>query len=308
MTPRVAARRRRYRRRGRDGGGETVLAAARVGTVRSKPRLAAHAGEAACAQLAADALHRAMATAAASTLRACRRVAQAGPCRDVGRSRQRGRRPAREGGGAEVVGVTLKLWADPMTDGAKACCSPEAVLGARGWLIPWTFPHLTLDLEEEFRGGSSRVRRRIPAGATPNPCIVCNGEVRIAAMIDLAERLGATHLVTGHYVRIVDDGSGLLLAAAADPAKDQSYMLAALPPPCCPACASRSTELTKPAGACDRRTARAAGGPQARESGPLLPRRPGQARVPAPQRRPAATVTATSSTSPAGGRGSPRPP
>ena len=33
--------------------------------------------------------------------------------------------------GAEVVGVTVKLWADPETDGAKACCSPEAVLGAR---------------------------------------------------------------------------------------------------------------------------------------------------------------------------------
>jgi tRNA-specific 2-thiouridylase len=49
-------------------------------------------------------------------------------------------------------------------------------------------------------------------------------------MIDLGERLGATHLVTGHYARIVDDGAGPLLASAADRAKDQSYMLAALPP------------------------------------------------------------------------------
>ena len=40
----------------------------------------------------------------------------------------------------------------------------------------------------------------------------------------------ATHLVTGHYARIVDDGAGPLLASAADSAKDQSYMLAALPP------------------------------------------------------------------------------
>ena len=133
--------------------------------------------------------------------------------------------------GAEVVGVTLKLWADPETDGAKACCSPEAVLGARALAHSLGIPHLTLDLEEEFR-------RRVvaefvsgyAAGSTPNPCIVCNGEVRIAAMVDLAERLGATHLVTGHYARIVEDGDGPLLAAAADATKDQSYMLAALPP------------------------------------------------------------------------------
>ena len=92
-------------------------------------------------------------------------------------------------------------------------------------------PHFTLDLEEDFR-------RRVvgsylsghAAGSTPNPCIVCNGEVRLAAMADLAERLGAERLITGHYARIVGDEDGPLLAAAADSAKDQSYMLAGLPP------------------------------------------------------------------------------
>jgi tRNA-specific 2-thiouridylase len=108
-------------------------------------------------------------------------------------------------------------------------------------------PHLTLDLEEEFR-------RRVvaefvsgyAAGNTPNPCIACNGEVRIAAMIDLAERVGATHLVTGHYARIVKDGDGPLLAAASDENKDQSYMLAALPPGLLDRVRFPLTELTKP--------------------------------------------------------------
>jgi tRNA-specific 2-thiouridylase len=121
------------------------------------------------------------------------------------------------------------------------------VLGARAVAHSIDVPHLTLDLEEEFR-------RRVvagflsgyAAGATPNPCIVCNGEVRIAAMIDLAERLGATHLVTGHYARIVEDGSGPLLAAAADEAKDQSYMLAALPPALLGRVRFPLTELSKP--------------------------------------------------------------
>jgi tRNA-specific 2-thiouridylase len=149
--------------------------------------------------------------------------------------------------GAEVVGVTVKLWADPETDGTKACCSPEAVLGARALAHQLGMPHFTLDLEEDFR---RRVVDRFiggyAAGNTPNPCILCNGEVRLAAMVDLAERLGAERLLTGHYARIVEDADGPLLATAADSAKDQSYMLAALPPPLLSRLGFPLTELTKP--------------------------------------------------------------
>jgi tRNA-specific 2-thiouridylase len=149
--------------------------------------------------------------------------------------------------GAEVVAVTVKLWSDPETDGAKACCSPEAVLGARGLAHQLGLPHFTLDLEEEFR---RRVVARFVSGyaegRTPNPCVLCNGEVRLAAMIDLAERLGAKRLLTGHYARIVDDGDGPLLAAAADRAKDQSYMLAGLSPQLLSRLGFPLTEMTKP--------------------------------------------------------------
>jgi tRNA-uridine 2-sulfurtransferase len=133
--------------------------------------------------------------------------------------------------GVEVVAITVKLWADPETDGTKACCSPEAVLGARAVAHSLDIPHFTLDLEADFR---RRVVNRFvdgyAEGQTPNPCILCNGEVRLAAMLDLAQRLGATRLLTGHYARIVEDAEGPLLATGADAAKDQSYMLAALPP------------------------------------------------------------------------------
>ncbi|HET8566189.1 MAG TPA: tRNA 2-thiouridine(34) synthase MnmA [Solirubrobacterales bacterium] len=149
--------------------------------------------------------------------------------------------------GAEVIGVTVKLWADPETDGAKACCSPEAVLGARALAHQLGIPHFTLDLEEDFR---RRVVDRFiggyAEGRTPNPCILCNGEVRLAAMIDLAERLGAERLLTGHYARIVEDAGGPLLATAADQAKDQSYMLAALPTELLGRLGFPLTELTKP--------------------------------------------------------------
>jgi tRNA-specific 2-thiouridylase len=228
--------------------GEPVIEAARIGTddvdeaIGGLTPAKRHA-----AQLAADALHRALASAAASsqTLAAPRSgrvlIAMSGGVDSaVAALLERER-------GADVLSVTLKLWADPETDGAKACCSPEAVLGARAVAHSLGIPHLTLDLEEEFR-------RRVVgafldgygAGATPNPCIVCNGEVRIAAMVDLAERLGADYLVTGHYARIVEDGSGSLLAAGSDPAKDQSYMLAALPPAMLDRLRFPLTELSKP--------------------------------------------------------------
>jgi tRNA-specific 2-thiouridylase len=60
----------------------------------------------------------------------------------------------------------------------------------------------------------------------------CNGHVRLDAMLEFADRLGAAHLATGHYARIAEPDSpdGPLLRTAADPAKDQTYMLAALAP------------------------------------------------------------------------------
>jgi tRNA-uridine 2-sulfurtransferase len=217
------------------------------------------------AQLATDALHRALQGVASSSL------SLISPSRSGGRATSPDadgcpppQKPrvaiAMSGGvdsavaallareeGAEVIAITVKLWSDPETDGAKACCSPEAVLGARGLAHQLGMPHFTLDLEEDFR---RRVVDRFiggyAEGSTPNPCILCNGEVRLAAMVDLAERVGAERLLTGHYARIVDDADGPLLATAADGAKDQSYMLAALPPTLLGRLGFPLTELTKP--------------------------------------------------------------
>jgi len=133
--------------------------------------------------------------------------------------------------GAEVVAVTLKLWADRHTDGARSCCSPESVIRARDLAHSLGIPHFTLDLEQRFRRTVVEgFLAGYAAGRTPNPCVRCNGELRIDAMIELAERLGASHLVTGHYARVVDDGEGPLLARPSDERKDQTHMLAALRP------------------------------------------------------------------------------
>ncbi len=133
--------------------------------------------------------------------------------------------------GAEVVAVTLKLWADRRNDGERSCCSPEAVLGARSLARAIGVPHLTMDLERQFRATVvDDFLAGHAAGRTPNPCVRCNGLVRIDAMIELADRLGASHLATGHYARIAEDGEGPLLTFPTDRAKDQTYMLSGLRP------------------------------------------------------------------------------
>ena len=133
--------------------------------------------------------------------------------------------------GDEVVAVTLELWSDPGTDGEKSCCSPQAVRGARALAHRMGIPHVTLDLRKRFRTEVvDRFLDGYAAGRTPNPCVRCNGEVRFDAMLELVDSLGAARLATGHYARIARDDRGPLIRAAADPKKDQSYMLAKLDP------------------------------------------------------------------------------
>jgi tRNA-uridine 2-sulfurtransferase len=134
--------------------------------------------------------------------------------------------------GPGAIGVTLRLWIDPVApDVERACCSPEAVIAARETCHALGLPHVTLDLREEFRRAVvAPFVRGYTRGETPNPCIRCNGSFRFAELLAFAERAGALRLATGHYARIVEHRGRKLLARAVDPAKDQSYMLGRLDP------------------------------------------------------------------------------
>jgi tRNA-specific 2-thiouridylase len=212
--------------------GASVLEAATVGAGDLSAALGGLTAQGAhAADLAADALGRALGAAAGSGAQlappppAGERVAVAisgGVDSAVAALRERE-------GGAEVVAVTVKLWADRHNDGARSCCSPQAVIGARALAHSLGIPHFTLDLEDQFRATVvDDFVAGYRAGTTPNPCVRCNGRVRIDAMLALAGRLGADALATGHYARIADDGEGPLLTAPADNSKDQTYMLSAL--------------------------------------------------------------------------------
>jgi len=165
----------------------------------------------------------------------------------------------RAGAHGEVVAVTLELWSDPENDAQRSCCSATAVAQARALAHSMDLPHFTIDLRDEF--GAGVVEPFIAGyarGETPNPCAGCNGHVRLDAMLALADALGCKVLATGHYARTAehDHPAGPLLRVAADPAKDQTYMLAALAPPSLARMRFPLGDLTKPE---VRRIAREAG-------------------------------------------------
>jgi tRNA-uridine 2-sulfurtransferase len=208
--------------------GAPLLDAARVGSEQIAHELGGlSAAKRHAAELACDALHRALGWAArthAQLAHAPRRalVAMSGGVDSAVAALLVARN------GADAVGVTLELWSDAENDGEASCCSAQAVRAARALAHGLGMPHLSIDLRAEFRAGvvDGWISDHA-AGLTPNPCVRCNGNVRLDAMLELGSRLGADTLATGHYARVHD---GRLLRVATDVAKDQSYVLSALAP------------------------------------------------------------------------------
>ncbi|MCK4838034.1 MAG: tRNA 2-thiouridine(34) synthase MnmA, partial [Desulfobulbaceae bacterium] len=87
-----------------------------------------------------------------------------------------------------------------------------------------------IDLHQEFAGlVLDYFRDSYFRGLTPNPCVVCNRQVKFGLFMDRALDGGAEFLATGHYVRWQRDDDGLYhLLKGNDPAKDQSYFLCQL--------------------------------------------------------------------------------
>lgn len=136
--------------------------------------------------------------------------------------------------GYDVVGVTLHLWDYPDEADDKAhgrCCAPEDQYDARRTADALGIPHFTFDRRELFaRAVVAPFVEAYLAGETPSPCTACNRGVKLGELFALADRLGASHVATGHYARLgrTDDGRPFLREGV-DKNKDQSYFLFATP-------------------------------------------------------------------------------
>jgi tRNA-specific 2-thiouridylase len=131
--------------------------------------------------------------------------------------------------GHDVTGVHLALSPTPAShrEGARGCCSLEDARDARRAADVLGIPFYVWDVAERFtRDVVDDFLAEYAAGRTPNPCVRCNERIKFAAVLDRAIALGFGAVCTGHYARLVDGR----LRRAADPDKDQSYVLAVLNP------------------------------------------------------------------------------
>ena len=129
--------------------------------------------------------------------------------------------------GHEVTGIHLALSRNPSSyrTGARGCCTLEDARDARRAADVIGIPFYVWDMAERFhRDVVEDFVAEYAAGRTPNPCLRCNEKIKFAAVLDKALALGFDAVCTGHYARIRDG----ILHRAADPGKDQSYVLAVL--------------------------------------------------------------------------------
>ena len=127
-------------------------------------------------------------------------------------------------------GTTMRLYRneDIGLGSFRTCCSQKDIEDAGEVAFRLDIPYEVLDLTVDFKKHIiDKFIRVYEAGGTPNPCIDCNRYMKFDMLLKVAEERGLSYVVTGHYARIqYDCERGLyLLRKAADPGKDQSYVL-----------------------------------------------------------------------------------
>jgi tRNA-uridine 2-sulfurtransferase len=129
--------------------------------------------------------------------------------------------------GYEVTGMMLRLWSEAGQTDSNRCCTPDSLAQARRVAAILDIPFYAVDVKAQFY--STVVQTFLDGyaqGLTPNPCLVCNRQIKWGYLLEHARALGADYLASGHYARkrLTADGREELLRAR-DQAKDQSYVL-----------------------------------------------------------------------------------
>lgn len=130
--------------------------------------------------------------------------------------------------GYDVIGVTMQVWPEKedAPPGLRACCSMSAVEDARRVAGVLGIKHYVLNFREDFY---NRVIQPFIetylAGRTPNPCILCNRDLKFDTLLQRANDLECRWIATGHYVRLRQESGRWQLLTGLDPTKDQSYVL-----------------------------------------------------------------------------------
>ena len=135
--------------------------------------------------------------------------------------------------GFDVIGLFMKNWHDDSVTISNECPwledSNDAMIVAEKLGIPFQ----VVDLSEQYKDRIvDYMFDEYSKGRTPNPDILCNREIKFDVFMDIALKLGADYVATGHYCRkgeeIIDGKPVYKLLAGKDTNKDQSYFLCQL--------------------------------------------------------------------------------
>jgi tRNA-uridine 2-sulfurtransferase len=129
--------------------------------------------------------------------------------------------------GYQVTGMMLRLWSQPGDKATNRCCPPDAMALARRVATRLKIPFYVVDSRQIFH--DKVVEFFVDGyaqGITPNPCLVCNRQIRWGYLFNYALSTSADYFATGHYARLLKHESGeVQLLLAVDDYKDQSYVL-----------------------------------------------------------------------------------
>jgi tRNA-specific 2-thiouridylase len=131
--------------------------------------------------------------------------------------------------GYEVIGLFMRTGAHAAESDTpshkKGCCSAVDAGDARRVADALDIPFYALDFEQDFNRIIDYFTDEYLSGRTPNPCVVCNNWLKFGKLWSYGKQLHADYIATGHYAQIVQQDGQYELHRAADPEKDQSYVL-----------------------------------------------------------------------------------
>ena len=133
--------------------------------------------------------------------------------------------------GYDVIGCFMRFWKEPGVQKWNRCCSPDAERMARRTAQLLAIPFYALNFEKEFKDKVVRYfLKEHKMSRTPNPCVVCNKEIKFGLLFEKALTLKADYIATGHYAKKQrtedrEQKAEYKLLSAKDKEKDQSYFL-----------------------------------------------------------------------------------
>ena len=132
--------------------------------------------------------------------------------------------------GYDVVGVMMRLWDEAEIDGESHSRIAESIEKAGSVADRFSFPFIIVDVIKSFKSiVINYFKEQYARGLTPNPCMICNEHIKWRFLLDWTFGQEASHLATGHYVRLRGCGNGRFeLLRGRDYLKDQAYFLSRL--------------------------------------------------------------------------------